>query len=65
MEDALALENSCKHDASLGRIIPTPQALSAGCGYAWRAGLQAEEEVMRLIEVNHLAYEKKIYLQMY
>lgn len=33
-----------------GRMIPTPQRISAGCGMAWLAPLEAREAVLRALK---------------
>ena len=37
----MALESACAGQEHLGRIIPTPQEISAGCGLAWCAPPEA------------------------
>ena len=34
--DALAMEAFCRGHNIPGRLIPTPQEVSAGCGLVWR-----------------------------
>lgn len=33
-----------------GRIIPTPQRISAGCGMAWLAPVEAQEGILKAME---------------
>lgn len=37
---AMAMEAFCKEQGLLGRIIPVPQDVSAGCGLAWRVAAE-------------------------
>lgn len=46
--DAMAMEKACKEQNAPGRLIPVPRALSAGCGLAWCAGLDARD-TLRLV----------------
>ncbi|MCI8813781.1 MAG: DUF3343 domain-containing protein [Lachnospiraceae bacterium] len=46
--DAMAMEKACKEQNAPGRLIPVPRALSAGCGLAWCAGLDAQD-LLRLV----------------
>lgn len=34
--DAMAAEKFCQEQKLPGKLIPVPQAISAGCGLAWR-----------------------------
>lgn len=48
--EAMAMEQACKAEGADGRIIPVPRSISAGCGLAWCANLESEEELRRLME---------------
>ncbi len=43
--DAMAMEKACKANDVPGRIIPVPREISAGCGLAWCAELDAREQI--------------------
>lgn len=43
--DAMAMESWCKKIQAPGRMIPVPRAISAGCGLAWCAPLDSEEQI--------------------
>ena len=62
---ALELESLLKDDKKMGRIIPTPSEVSACCGFAWRAELEFEKELIEVIEKNNIEYDKLTYLYMY
>lgn len=62
---ALELESLLKDRKNLGRIIPTPSEVSAGCGFSWRADLEAKEELIKIIKENNIEYDKFNYLKMY
>ncbi len=57
-EAALAAEAACVEHGWPGRLIPTPQSVSAGCGLAWRApedeaaGLLAHLDVLPVERVS-------------
>ena len=34
--DAMAMEKFCHSHGLMGRLIPIPRTLSAGCGMAWK-----------------------------
>lgn len=42
---AMQAERFCLDHGLPGRIIPTPTAITAGCGLAWKAPPEAEEEL--------------------
>ena len=48
--EAMAMEQACKSEGADGRIIPVPRSISAGCGLAWCAKLESEEDLRRLME---------------
>lgn len=47
--EAMAMEKTCKEAGADGRLIPVPRAISAGCGLAWCAKLESEEDLCRLM----------------
>lgn len=46
---AMAMEQACKAANVDGRLIPVPRAISAGCGLAWCAKLESEENLRALM----------------
>ena len=46
---AMAMEQACKAANADGRLIPVPRAISAGCGLAWCAKLESEENLRALL----------------
>lgn len=55
--DAMAFENICKKTNCPGRLIPTPRAISAGCGMAWAAPLENKDIVSSVLENEGCAYD--------
>ena len=53
---AMAMETLCKAQSVPGRLIPTPRELTADCGMAWCAPLDAEETLRALADAHHLEY---------
>ena len=53
---AKAMETLCKAQSIPGRSIPTPRELTADCGMAWCAPLDAEETLRALADAHHLEY---------
>ena len=49
-ESAMAMEEVCQNRQVEGRLIPTPQMISAGCGLAWCAGLDARDALRQLMD---------------
>lgn len=60
---AMSMEAACGEGK--GRLIPIPQAISAGCGLAWCAPPELEQELLALMEQNGIAYEEKRILPLY
>lgn len=46
-----------------GRIIPTPQQISAGCGMAWLAPIEAREAVSRTLEEHGIVAGKIVVME--
>ncbi|MDO5111746.1 MAG: DUF3343 domain-containing protein [Clostridia bacterium] len=61
----MALEQACASREELGRVIPTPQAISAGCGLAWCAPIAQEAALLRLMEEHAIAYDAMTLVDMY
>ena len=43
--DAMGMERLCLERGLPGRLIPVPREISAGCGLAWKAPTDMEEEL--------------------
>lgn len=52
--DAMAMEEAVEAAGLDGKLIPLPDALSAGCGYAWKHALEEEAALTALIEEKQL-----------
>lgn len=53
---ALAFEDICK----LGRLIPLPPEIKAGCGLAYCAELEFEQEINKLLAKHKPPHHKQI-----
>lgn len=54
---AMAMEKFCKEAGTPGRLIPVPKAITAGCGMAWAAQPEAEDEIMGLMKEKDIREE--------
>ena len=52
---AMALERLCGEKGLPGRLIPVPREISAGCGMAWMADVEAKERIREALEAAHIA----------
>ena len=52
--EAMAMEKACKDLHAVGRLIPVPRVISAGCGLAWCAGLQSEDALTALMREHNI-----------
>ena len=52
--DAMAMEKACKAEEVPGRLIPVPRVISAGCGLAWAAPLEAVEQIKHVMQEKGL-----------
>ena len=46
---AIATEKYCLAHQLPGRLIPVPKEITAGCGLAWKAAVEQEEELTRAL----------------
>ena len=54
---AMAMEKLCKEEHVPGRLIPVPRELTADCGMAWCAPVEAAARLRTLAEDHSLEYE--------
>ncbi len=47
--EAMEMEARCKAQGIVGRLIPTPQSITAGCGLTWCSGLECREQIEMLL----------------
>lgn len=55
---ALAMERSCRAADIPGRIIPVPNQITAGCGFAWRAEVKERDLIEAFILEKGLTYDR-------
>ena len=55
---ALAMEKACKAEEVPGRLIPVPRVISAGCGLAWAAPLEAVEQIKHVMQEKGIEREE-------
>lgn len=55
--DAFAFEAACKKAGVPGRLGTVPRQMSAGCGMAWYADLDARDRIVAMCAERHLDYE--------
>ncbi len=54
---AIAFESYCQAHNLPGRIVPTPQRISAGCGLAWRVTQTEREGLLKAVHEVGLTFE--------
>ncbi len=55
--DAMAMEQACGEKKVPGRLIPVPRSISAGCGLAWCAPLDARENILEVMKEKAIEEE--------
>ena len=55
--EALALEAASHQAGVVGRLIPIPTQITAGCGLAWKMPITARADMEQLLQENHLYYD--------
>ncbi len=61
--EAMHMEAVC--DPALGRLIPVPREISAGCGLAWGADPNDEAAVLKVMTENKIVYQEKKNVMLY
>ena len=51
---AMSMETACMAAGLPGRLIPVPRAITAGCGMAWCAPVEAEEALKAFTEEKNI-----------
>jgi len=59
--DALVFENVC----TLGRLIPLPAQIRAGCGLAFCASVEFEKEITLLLQTHRIEFFNAKILEIY
>lgn len=54
---AMAMETLCRQQGLPGRLIPVPRELTADCGMAWCAPIDAAPALRALADSRNLEYE--------
>lgn len=55
--EALALEEAAHQAGVIGRLIPVPTQITAGCGLAWKMPITVRADMEQLLRQNHLSYD--------
>lgn len=55
--DAVAMQSAGKAEGLLGRMIPVPRQISAGCGLAWSEPASNEQAMLAVMDGHSLEYE--------
>lgn len=61
---AMAMEKRCLENKIPGRLIPVPREITAGCGLAWRMGIEDYREYEEKVEKLEIPVEKKTELML-
>ena len=55
---AMLFEQAAKAAGFMGRIIPIPREITAGCGLAWKDAANARSNLERLLTDQKLYFDK-------
>lgn len=55
--DAIHFEKLAMHGNISGKIIPAPREITADCGLAWSSPVMEKENLLSLIQAEHLEVE--------
>lgn len=47
--EAMHMEACCLQEGCMGRLIPVPRQITAGCGLAWSAPWEAKKQLEQMI----------------
>lgn len=63
--EAMATEKYCGQHQLPGRLIPVPKEITAGCGLAWKAAVDQEEELTRALTRAGIRWQEARVLQLW
>ena len=63
--DAMGMDRLCAREGLPGRLIPVPREISAGCGLAWKAPVEAEEVLTRAMTGQGLRWQQTRVLELW
>lgn len=55
--EAMTMEQVCKEAGAQGRIIPVPRSITAGCGLAWCAPEDSQNDLIALMAEKDIRYQ--------
>ena len=55
---AIAAEKFCAQHQLPGRLIPVPKEITAGCGLAWKAGVEQEQTLTQALAQAGLQWQE-------
>lgn len=55
--EAMTMEQVCKDAGAQGRIIPVPRSITAGCGLAWCAPEESQDDLVALMDKKDIRYQ--------
>lgn len=62
--DAMAMDAFSQNNEVSGRLIPVPNEIHAGCGFAWDSESEDEEAIREVLTSNNLNYQDIHLLEM-
>lgn len=62
---AMAMEKRAQEMGILGRLIPLPSEISAGCGLSWKTKPEEKEKMLVFLEEEKLKWEAMYELELY
>ena len=62
---AIAAEKFCAQHQLPGRLIPVPKEITAGCGLAWKAGVEQEDILTAALARAGLAWQEARVLELW
>ena len=63
--DAMGMEQFCHRQQLPGRLIPVPREISAGCGLAWKAPVEAEGSLAQAMALAGLHWQETYILELW
>ena len=62
---AMAMEKRAQEMEIVGRLIPLPSEISAGCGLSWKTKPEEKEKMLVFLEEEKLKWEAMYELELY
>lgn len=56
--DSIACRLACEENNIVGKLVPVPRSMSAGCGMAWKTEVAEEDIIRKLLGQKDIEWDQ-------